>query len=110
MKREVAKELKLYGHLHRFIPLLALRLGFKVEEVDVRQSQKDTGIRVAGIGIYIRRFLDILTVFFITKFTKKPLRFFGLIAFFIFIVGFFILLLFDVAQVLTSDSCLIGQC
>jgi glycosyltransferase involved in cell wall biosynthesis len=87
MRKEVAKELELYGDLHRFIPLLALRLGFKVEEVEVRQSQQDTGLRVAGIGIYVRRFLDILTVFFITKFTKKPLRFFGLIAVFIFMAG-----------------------
>jgi glycosyltransferase involved in cell wall biosynthesis len=102
MKREVAKELELYGDLHRFIPLLALRLGFKVEEVDVRQSQKDTGIRVAGIGIYVRRFLDILTVFFITKFTKKPLRFFGLIAFFIFIVGFLSCSYLTLLKILTS--------
>ncbi len=88
MKKAVAKELELYGDLHRFIPLLALRLGFKVEEVAVRQSQQDAGLRVAGIGIYVRRFLDILTVFFITKFTKKPLRFFGLIAVSIFMAGF----------------------
>jgi glycosyltransferase involved in cell wall biosynthesis len=88
MRKAVAKEIELYGELHRFIPLIAFRLGFKVEEVEVKQSQKDTGMRVASIGIYTRRFLDILSVFFITKFTKKPLRFFGIIAAFIFASGF----------------------
>jgi hypothetical protein len=102
MRKEVAKELELYGELHRFIPLLALRLGFKVEEVDVRQSQKDTGLRVVGLGIYVRRFLDILTVVFITKFTKKPLRFFGLIAAFIFLSGFVSCAYLTLLKIITS--------
>jgi glycosyltransferase involved in cell wall biosynthesis len=102
MKREVAKELELYGDLHRFIPILAWRLGCNVVEVDVKQSQKDRGLRVVGIGIYIRRLLDILTVFFVTKFTKKPLRFFGLISFFMFAIGFFICLYLSIMKIMIS--------
>jgi glycosyltransferase involved in cell wall biosynthesis len=102
MRKAVAKEIELYGDLHRFIPLIAFRLGFKVEEVDVKQSQKDTGIRVASIGIYTRRFLDILSVFFITKFTKKPLRFFGIIAAVIFASGFLFCAYLTLIKLVTS--------
>jgi hypothetical protein len=47
-------------------------------EIDIKQSSKDKHTRTYGIGTYIRRMIDLLTVFFLVKFTKKPLRFFGL--------------------------------
>jgi glycosyltransferase involved in cell wall biosynthesis len=79
MKRKVVEEVNLYGDLHRFFPLLAFQRGFKIEEVRVRQSRQDMKRRIYRPGIYLRRLLDILTLLFIFKFTKKPLRFFGLI-------------------------------
>ena len=79
MKAEVAKEVPLYGDLHRFFPLLAFRRGFKISEIPVQQSQRDCGIRLHRPGVYVRRLLDLLALFFLFKFTKKPLRFFGLI-------------------------------
>jgi len=79
MKRKVAQEVQLYGELHRFFPLLAYQRGFKVEEVTVRQSRQDLKRRMYSPGLYLRRLLDLLTLFFLYKFTKKPLRFFGLI-------------------------------
>jgi glycosyltransferase involved in cell wall biosynthesis len=78
MKRQVAEEIHLYGDLHRFFPLLAHQRGFHVVEVPVQQSWHDTRPRVYGPGSYLRRLLDILTIFFLFKFTNKPLRFFGL--------------------------------
>lgn len=78
MKRTVAEQIHLYGDLHRFLPLLAEQHGFKVAELAVKQSRRDTGRRVYRPGLYLRRLLDILTLFFLFKFTKKPLRFFGL--------------------------------
>lgn len=78
-RRKVADEVSLYGDLHRFLPLLANRQGFKVVEIDAKQAQADRFKRVYSPGVYVRRLLDILTVVFIVKFTKKPLRFFGLI-------------------------------
>ena len=77
--REVIEEIQLYGDLHRFFPVLAHRQGFRVIELDVAQSEKDTHRRIYAPGLYIRRLLDLLTIFFLIKFTKKPLRFFGLI-------------------------------
>lgn len=77
MKRKVAKELTLYGDLHHFLPLLAYQRGFKIAEVPVRQSRYDAGRRVYRPGVYLKKLLDLLTLFFLFGFTRKPLRFFG---------------------------------
>jgi len=79
LRREVARALPLYGDLHRFIPALALREGYRVEEVAVPQHPSDARTRVYGPGVYLRRLLDIAAFFFLAKFTEKPLRFFGLV-------------------------------
>lgn len=87
MKRKVLEEISLYGDLHRFFPILADKYGFKIKEIKVKQRKEDTTLRLLGLGAYPRRLLDILTIFFITKFTMKPLRFFGLIGMALFGVG-----------------------
>jgi glycosyltransferase involved in cell wall biosynthesis len=79
MRRVVAETLPLYGDLHRFIPALALREGYRVEEVAVPQHPSDAWMRVYSPGVYVRRLLDIAAFFFLAKFTEKPLRFFGLV-------------------------------
>lgn len=79
LKRRVIDELNIYGDQHRFLPLLAERQGFSVREINVAQDQGDLVKRIYPFGVYIRRALDLLTIFFLVKFTKKPLRFFGLI-------------------------------
>jgi glycosyltransferase involved in cell wall biosynthesis len=79
MRRPVAEALPLYGDLHRFIPALALREGYRVDEVAVPQHPNDARTRVYRPGVYIRRLLDIAAFFFLAKFTEKPLRFFGLV-------------------------------
>ena len=79
MTRPVAEALPLYGDLHRFIPALALREGYRVEEVPVAQHPSDARVRVYRPGVYFRRLLDIGAFFFLAKFTEKPLRFFGLV-------------------------------
>jgi glycosyltransferase involved in cell wall biosynthesis len=87
MKRQVADEVHLYGDLHRFFPLLAYQRGFKVVELPVQQSRYDAKQRLYAPGMYLRRLLDILTVFFLFKFTKRPLRFFGLLGSQLFVAG-----------------------
>lgn len=86
-KRQVVTEVPLYGDQHRFFPLLVSRQGFRIKELDVAQSAKEKFLRVHRPGVYPRRLLDLLTVFFLVKFTKKPLRFFGLIGIATFAVG-----------------------
>lgn len=87
IRRPVADALPLYGDLHRFIPALALREGYRVEEVAVPQHPNDARTRVYTPGIYLRRLLDVAAFFFLAKFTEKPLRFFGLVGSVCFALG-----------------------
>lgn len=78
-RREVLEEIALYGDQHRFLPFLADRHGFSTTELDVRQSPRDRNERGYAPQEYVRSLLDIFTVFFLVRFTKKPLRFFGMV-------------------------------
>jgi len=77
MRREVLEEMAVYGDMYRFLPAIAQRQGFQVEEVKVRHRQEWGGAGFFGLGVYIRRLIDIIGVVFLTHFTLKPLRFFG---------------------------------
>jgi glycosyltransferase involved in cell wall biosynthesis len=99
MKKRVARDLNLYGGLHRFIPLLALHQGYNVREVPVPQRQEDRPMRYHGTGTYLGRLLDVLNIFFLTKFTRTPLRFFGLLGAGLFGLGFLIDLVVAVEKV-----------
>jgi glycosyltransferase involved in cell wall biosynthesis len=79
MQRKVLEEIHLYGDQQRFLPVLAERQGFRVSEVAVRQSSNDRNDQAYAPRNYMRSFLDIFTIFFLVRFTKKPLRFFGMI-------------------------------
>lgn len=78
-RREVLSELPLYGEFSRFLPLFAVREGFRVQEIEVPQHPADQKTRIYSPGIYLRRLLDLLTVFFLIRFREKPIRFFGLL-------------------------------
>ena len=77
MRRQVLENIPLYGDFFRFLPLLALREGYRVEELRVRQHAADLRTRVYRPGVYLRRLIDILGLYFLFRFTEKPLRFFG---------------------------------
>ncbi len=81
LRRAVAAEIPLYGDQYRFLPALAARRGFRVREVELRQSPKDVFKERYRLREYLYRFLDVLTVFCMVRFTRKPLRFFGTIGF-----------------------------
>lgn len=79
MKHSILEDLPLYGDFFRFLPVLARREGFEVIEHEVVQHPEDQRARVYSPGIYLRRLIDMLGLFFILRFTHKPLRFFGLV-------------------------------
>lgn len=79
MRREVLQQLPIYGDFFRFLPLFAIREGYRVEEIASPQHPADRQPRVYGPGVYLRRIIDLLGLFFLLRFTEKPLRFFGLI-------------------------------
>ncbi len=86
-RREVLEDISIYGDMYRFLPVMAHRQGFRVEEVRVRHLKEWGKAGFFGLGVYLRRFLDILAVMFLSKFTLKPLRFFGTLGGLFAIVG-----------------------
>lgn len=76
-KKEILESLDLYGDLNNFIPILVHRLGYKIREEKISQ-QKGLFRKSKYITEYFQRALDILTVIFLTKYSKKPLHFLGL--------------------------------
>jgi hypothetical protein len=87
MRRKVLEEIRLYGEQQRFLPILAERQGFRVREVQVRQSLQGPRRDAYRPRTYSRALLDIFNVFFLVRFTKKPLRFFGTIGITFFALG-----------------------
>jgi dolichol-phosphate mannosyltransferase len=76
-RADVARELDLYGELHRFIPVLAHDLGFRVTEVAVNHRPREHGRSRYGMERYLRGFLDLLTVTFMGRYRHRPLHLFG---------------------------------
>ena len=76
-RAEVARELDLYGELHRFIPVLAHDLGFRVTEIAVNHRPREHGRSRYGMERYVRGFLDLLTVTFMGRYRHRPLHLFG---------------------------------
>ncbi len=77
MRREVAKEIKLYGELHRYVPVLAHWRGFKVTEIKVRHHPREFGRSKYGFRRLSRGLFDFITVIFLLQYTRRPLHFFG---------------------------------
>lgn len=78
-RREVLEEIALYGELHRYIPVLASRKGFSVGEIVVRHHPRRHGESKYGWDRFYKGLLDLITVLFITRYTRRPLHLFGVI-------------------------------
>jgi len=77
LRREIASELAIYGEFHRYLPMLAQRAGFRVCEVPIRQHKRARAATVYSPATYLWRTLDLLSLFFLSRFTRHPLRLFG---------------------------------
>ncbi len=77
MRRPVAETLDMHGELHRYIPVLAQWAGFKVGEVPVQHHERLHGTSKFGRARFYRGFLDLLTVKFLTTYTRRPFHLFG---------------------------------
>jgi glycosyltransferase involved in cell wall biosynthesis len=87
-RREVLEQVPVYGELHRYIPVLASRRGFRVGELAVRHHPRKSGVSKYGWDRFYKGLLDLLTVLFITKYTRRPLHLFGAIGLGAFGLGF----------------------
>ncbi|MCP3958241.1 MAG: glycosyltransferase family 2 protein [bacterium] len=78
-RREVLEQVAIYGELHRYIPVLASRRGFRVGELPVAHEKRRHGRSKYGWDRLYKGLLDLITVLFITKYTRRPLHLFGVI-------------------------------
>ena len=76
-KKEVLEEIDIYGELHRFVPFLAHKKGFKVKEIPVLHHERKHGVSKFGLERYARGFFDLLTVVFITNYVSRPMHLLG---------------------------------
>ncbi len=79
IRQQVLQELPLYGDLYRFLPIFAARRGYRWCEVQIPQQPGKHEVGAQDPHAYIRRFFDLLTLAFLTRFVKRPLHFFGLL-------------------------------
>lgn len=88
-KVEVIKNINVYGEMHRYIPVLAKNEGFNnIGEKVVKHQARKYGQTKFGVNRFVNGFLDLITIWFISKFGKRPMHFFGLIGTVLFFVGF----------------------
>jgi glycosyltransferase involved in cell wall biosynthesis len=104
MKRAVLQEVSLYGDQHRLLAVLAQRQGFSVTEVEVGQSDRDRFEGIYRPREYMHLMLDVFTVFFLVRFTKKPLRFFGMLGATMFGIGALVVLYLVVERIAFQAS------
>ncbi|MDL1913165.1 MAG: glycosyltransferase family 2 protein [Bergeyella sp.] len=96
-KNKVVKSIEVYGDMHRYIPVLAAHAGFrKITEKPVKHQARPYGSSKFGTERFIRGFLDLLTLWFITKFGARPMHFFGAMGTLMFVLGFLSALLLGV--------------
>lgn len=86
-RRAVTDSVKLYGELHRFIPVLAYQHGFRIAELPVQHHARRAGVSKYGAGRLLKGFLDFGIVLFLTTYLKRPLHLFGAVGLTVFGVG-----------------------
>ena len=92
LSKEAGKSLRLYGGLHRFIPILAYQQGFTVDEVVVEHEKREYGKSKYGFSKIWKDLPDIFTILFLAKYGKRPLHFFGLVGGFLIMIGTIVLI------------------
>lgn len=88
-RKEVIKNIEVFGEMHRYIPYLAKNAGFtKIGEKVVQHRKREFGVSKFGINRFVNGYLDLMTLWFLSKFGKQPMHFFGLWGSLMFILGF----------------------
>ena len=88
-RKEVVKNIEVYGEMHRYIPYLAKNAGFgKIGEKPVHHQKRKFGVSKFGMDRFVNGFLDLMSLWFLSRFGGKPMHFFGTSGIFMFLVGF----------------------
>jgi len=98
-KKEVIKNIDVYGEMHRYIPVLAKNAGYtNIGEKVVQHQARKYGTTKFGIDRFINGFLDLITISFLSKFGKRPMHLFGLLGTFMFSIGFLSSLIIGISK------------
>ncbi len=88
-RNEVVKSIEVYGEMHRYIPILAQNAGYgRIGEKVVQHQARKYGVTKFGLSRFVNGYLDLLSLWFMGKFGKKPMHFFGLAGSIVFFLGF----------------------
>lgn len=87
-RQDVVKNIEVFGEMHRYIPYLAKTAGFtRIGEKVVQHRKREFGVSKFGLNRFVNGYLDLMTLWFLTKFGKQPMHFFGLIGSLVFLLG-----------------------
>ena len=87
-KNEVVKDIEVYGEMHRYIPFLAKNAGYsRITEKPVQHQKRKYGVSKFGLERFVNGLLDLISLWFLSKFGKKPMHFFGFTGILMFLVG-----------------------
>ncbi len=103
-RNRVVKGIEVYGEMHRYIPVIAKWSGFKkIGEKVVEHRPRKYGVTKFGLERFVNGFLDLATIMFVSRFSKKPMHFFGLYGTLCFVIGFIMIVYLLIAKFSVSD-------
>lgn len=109
-KKQVVKSIDVYGDMHRYIPVLAANAGFRrITEKEVQHQARPYGTSKFGTERFIRGFLDLVTLWFVSRFGGRPMHFFGAVGTLMFIVGFLSALWLGVSKLIDVAKGIYGH-
>jgi len=109
-RKKVIKSIEVYGEMHRYIPVIAKWAGFrKIGEKVVEHRARKYGVTKFGWERFINGFLDLASITFVGKFSKRPMHFFGLWGTIFFLIGLFITLYLVIAKFIDTDVALTNR-
>jgi glycosyltransferase involved in cell wall biosynthesis len=109
-KNKVVKSIEVYGEMHRYIPILAKGSGYKkIGEKVVEHRARKYGVTKFGWQRFVNGFLDLATILFLGKFSKRPMQFFGLLGTLFFLIGFVASIYLVIAKFASQDFSLTNR-
>lgn len=101
-RKEVVKNIEVYGEMHRYIPYLAKNAGFcKIGEKVVHHQARKYGVTKFGLNRFVNGYLDLMSLWFLNKFGKQPMHFFGLLGSLMFIISFIAIIVLGASKLIS---------
>lgn len=109
-RKQVVKSIDVYGDMHRYIPVLAVNAGFRrIGEKEVQHQARPYGSSKFGTERFVRGFLDLITLWFVSRFGGRPMHFFGAVGTLMFLIGFLAALLLGVSKLIDVSRGIYGH-